>query len=182
MGTMQANSSVQEIATGQRAPAGLRIGLLTAGRDKPYALGLGPALADEGLAVDFIGSDVVDGPAVRNHPNIRFRNLRNQAEQASPLAKIRRVLAYYARLLAYAASSKAPVFHILWNNKFEVFDRTLLMIYYRLLGKRLVLHSDTYRDRHRLRAEIRAFTNERYSWSSVARTTHDVYSSLVHGH
>ena len=30
-------------------------------------------------------------------------------------------------------------FFIFWNNKFEVFDRTLLMLYYRILGKRIVL-------------------------------------------
>ena len=30
------------------------------------------------------------------------------------------------------------MFHILWNNKFEFFDRTLLMLYYRILGKRIV--------------------------------------------
>jgi glycosyltransferase involved in cell wall biosynthesis len=41
------------------------------------------------------------------------------------------------------------------------------------------LQSDTYRDRQRLRAEIRAFANERYSWASVARTTHEVYASLA---
>src|SRR5207245_6751110 len=31
------------------------------------------------------------------------------------------------------------VFHILWNNKFELFDRTLLMLYYKLLGKKIAL-------------------------------------------
>jgi glycosyltransferase involved in cell wall biosynthesis len=31
------------------------------------------------------------------------------------------------------------LFHILWNNKFAVLDRTLLMLYYRALGKRIVL-------------------------------------------
>jgi glycosyltransferase involved in cell wall biosynthesis len=46
---------------------------------------------------------------------------------------------YYAKLIHYAATSKPKIFHILWNNKFEVFDRTLLMLYYRLLGKRIVL-------------------------------------------
>ena len=35
--------------------------------------------------------------------------------------------------------AKPRVFHILWNNKFELFDRTLLMLYYRLLGRRVVL-------------------------------------------
>ena len=34
-------------------------------------------------------------------------------------------------------ASKSPVFHILWNNKIEVLDRTLLMLWYRLCGRRL---------------------------------------------
>ena len=43
----------------------------------------------------------------------------------------------HARLLAYAITARPNVFHILWNNKFEYFDRTFLMVYYRLLGRRL---------------------------------------------
>jgi glycosyltransferase involved in cell wall biosynthesis len=31
------------------------------------------------------------------------------------------------------------VFHILWNSKFELFDRTFLMLYYRMLGKKITL-------------------------------------------
>jgi glycosyltransferase involved in cell wall biosynthesis len=31
------------------------------------------------------------------------------------------------------------MFHLLWNNKFEFFDRTLLMLYYRMLGKKIIL-------------------------------------------
>ena len=46
---------------------------------------------------------------------------------------------YYARLIRYAATAKPRIFHILWNNKFEFFDRTLLMLYYRFLGKKIVL-------------------------------------------
>ena len=46
---------------------------------------------------------------------------------------------YYAKLIRYAATAKPKIFHILWNNKFELFDRTVLMLYYRLLGKRIVL-------------------------------------------
>ena len=49
-----------------------------------------------------------------------------------------RVLNYYGTLIRYAAKAEPKVFHILWNNKFEFFDRTLLMIYYKLIGKRLV--------------------------------------------
>jgi glycosyltransferase involved in cell wall biosynthesis len=120
------------------AGKGLRIALLTASRDKPYALGLGPALADQGLELDFIAGDAVDGPEVRTHPRIRYLNLRNQQERASLWTKMTRVMVYYARLLAYAAGSRASIFHLLWNNKFEYFDRTILMLYYRMLGKRIV--------------------------------------------
>jgi glycosyltransferase involved in cell wall biosynthesis len=33
--------------------------------------------------------------------------------------------------------AKPKLFHILWNNKFQFFDRTLLMLYYRMLGKKI---------------------------------------------
>jgi D-inositol-3-phosphate glycosyltransferase len=38
----------------------------------------------------------------------------------------------------YAATAKPRLFHLLWNNKIELFDRTLLMLYYKLLGKRVL--------------------------------------------
>jgi glycosyltransferase involved in cell wall biosynthesis len=46
---------------------------------------------------------------------------------------------YYARLIRYAARSKPRILHILWNNKVELFDRTLLMLYYKMLRKKVVL-------------------------------------------
>jgi D-inositol-3-phosphate glycosyltransferase len=49
------------------------------------------------------------------------------------------VLVYYWKLIAYAGLSKATILHILWNNKIELFDRTILMLYYKLLGKKVVL-------------------------------------------
>jgi len=54
-----------------------------------------------------------------------------------------RVLIYYARLLRYAAAAEAKIFHILWNNKFEFIDRTLVVLYYKLLGKKVVLTRTT---------------------------------------
>jgi glycosyltransferase involved in cell wall biosynthesis len=50
-----------------------------------------------------------------------------------------RVLVYYFRLIFYAATARPKVFHILWNNKFEFFDRTMLMLYYKCLGKKIIL-------------------------------------------
>ena len=51
--------------------------------------------------------------------------------------KVLRLLTYYGRLLRYAATAKPKVFHLLWNNKLEVLDRTLVLLYYRFLGKRI---------------------------------------------
>jgi len=117
-----------------------KVALLTGGGDKPYALGLATALASEGITLDFIGSDDLNVPEVLENPRVNFLNLRrDQSREASLPMKIGRVAAYYRRLLQYAATAKPKVFHILWNNKFELFDRTLLMLYYELLGKKVVL-------------------------------------------
>jgi glycosyltransferase involved in cell wall biosynthesis len=40
--------------------------------------------------------------------------------------------------MSYAISARPKIFHILWNNKFELFDRTALMVFYKLLGKKIV--------------------------------------------
>jgi D-inositol-3-phosphate glycosyltransferase len=116
-----------------------QISLLTAGRDKPYALGLAMALASAGVKMDFIGSDEVNSPELHGNPRINFLNLRgDQSVDAGMLQKMARVLIYYLRLIAYAATAKPKIFHILWNNKFETFDRTALMLYYKLLGKKIM--------------------------------------------
>jgi D-inositol-3-phosphate glycosyltransferase len=115
------------------------VSLLTGGRDKPYALGLASALLETSIAFDFIGSELVDGPELHCNPLVNFLNLRDQNPNVGPAAKVLRTLKYYLRLVGYAARTEARLLHVLWNNKVEWFDRTLLMFYYRLLGKRIVL-------------------------------------------
>jgi glycosyltransferase involved in cell wall biosynthesis len=116
-----------------------RVSLLTGGGDKPYALGMAAALTSEGISIDFIGSDDLCVPELLTNSRISFRNLRgDQRPEASLLAKVLRVLSYYAKLIAYAATARPKLFHILWYNKFQLFDRTLLILYYKLLGKRVV--------------------------------------------
>src|SRR4051812_48834777 len=141
IGTEQMKPALSQRSSEQSdASSVAAIALLTGGADKPYALGLASALAEQGVALDFIGSDEIDGPQLHGNPRIHFLNLRgDQSINASKWKKSLRVLVYYLRLIRYAAFSKARIFHILWNNKFEHFDRTLLMWYYRLLGKRIVL-------------------------------------------
>src|SRR5438874_2109278 len=116
----------------------IRTALLTGGGDKPYALGMTAALSSVGIRVDFIGSDDLNVPEVVGNPRVNFLNLRGDQREDSTKAKVLRVLKYYARLIGYAAKAKPKLFHILWNNKFQLFDCTLLMLYYKLLSKRVV--------------------------------------------
>ncbi len=132
----QPSPAIEGAAITQAAP---QVAILTGGADKPYALGLAISLLAERVSFDFIGSDFVDGPALHGNPRVRFLNLRGEQDPAASLArKVSRVLMYYLRLLRYAITSSAPVFHVLWNNKLEHLDRTLVMFFYRLCGKRVV--------------------------------------------
>jgi D-inositol-3-phosphate glycosyltransferase len=116
-----------------------RVALLTGGTDKHYAVALAAALAEHGTSVDFVASTALDCAEVHVR-RITFLDLRgDQREDVAFVHKIVRILKYYVRLIVYAARCEPTVFHILWNNKFEVFDRTFLMLYYRLLGKQVVL-------------------------------------------
>jgi len=118
----------------------IAVAILTGGGDRPYAFGLTTSLLSKGPRLDVIGSDELDFLEFRNNPQVRFFNLRgNQRSDTSFVNKVFRVLTYYAKLISYTAASRARIFHILWNNKFEIFDRTFLTLYYRLLGKKIVL-------------------------------------------
>jgi D-inositol-3-phosphate glycosyltransferase len=120
--------------------ARISVAVLTAGIDKHYAYGLTTALGSKGAVMDVIGSDALDGPELRGTPGVNFLNLRgDQRSDANLSIRVVRILVYYAKLIHYAAGSKAKVFHILWNNRFQTFDRTFLMLYYKFLGKKVVL-------------------------------------------
>src|SRR5580704_214357 len=83
-------------------------------------------------------------------PGVNFLNLRgDQRPNAGFVTKVFRILTYYSKLIAYAASARPKIFHILWNNKFETFDRTLLMLYYKFLRKRVVLTAHNVNKRRR---------------------------------
>jgi D-inositol-3-phosphate glycosyltransferase len=128
---------------GRESKAGsctVSVALLTGGSDKPYVIGLTEELLSRGASIDLIGSNELDCPELHGKPGLNFFNLRgDQRSDADLLTKTSRILKYYAKLIGYATTAKPKIFHILWNNKFEVFDRTLLMLYYRLLGKCVLL-------------------------------------------
>lgn len=116
------------------------VSLLTGGDDPHYAHGLARALLESGIQVEFVGSDRLDAPFLHDDPRVEFLNLRgDQTEEVPAWHKVGRILRYYARLLRHAVDSRARVFHVLWNNKFDFVDRVLLMAWYRLCGRRIVL-------------------------------------------
>lgn len=117
------------------------VSLLTGGDDKSYAIGLTRALTRAGVLVDFIGSDTLDDRELRENARVRFLNLRgDQRSDVSIVRKATRLTLYYSRLLAYSAQRRPRgLLHILWNNRIEWVDRTLLMYWYRMLGHRVVL-------------------------------------------
>jgi D-inositol-3-phosphate glycosyltransferase len=145
----------------------ISVTLLTGGGDRPYVYGLATELISKHALVDLIGSDHVDYPEFHANPRMNFLNLRgDQSPNASLLNKITRVIKYYVRLIRYAVTAKPKIFHILWNNKFELFDRTLLIIFYKLLAKKIVLtvhnvnagrrdSKDTFVNRLSLRVQYR---------------------------
>src|SRR4029079_17698780 len=134
----------------QAVPGIERVALLTGGADRPYAFGLATALLARGIPLDVIGSDELDAPAFHAGAAVRFVNLRgSQRRSAGLVRKAARVLLYYARLVRYGWTSDAQVFHILWNNKFEIADRVLLMALYRLTGRRVVLTAHNVNARKR---------------------------------
>lgn len=142
---MPSNSVIEEVSSkvtvqGNTIPnsAEIGIGLLTGCQDRPYAFELTMALASRGVHVDVIGSDEIDSPELHTTSNVSFLNFRGSHDtRLSFTKKLWKLLVYYARLMRYVARSKPKIFHILWNNKLEAFDRTLLMLYYKVLGKKI---------------------------------------------
>jgi glycosyltransferase involved in cell wall biosynthesis len=116
------------------------VALLTGGFDRPYAFGLIMALASKGVKIEVLGSEELEEPAILAVPALRFFNLYgNQRRKAGKCARTLLNLAVYARIFRYAAKARPKIFHILWNNRLYLFDRTVLMLYYKALGKRIVL-------------------------------------------
>lgn len=128
----------------------MKVSLLTGGGDKPYALGLLEALVSKGITVDFIGSDDLGTAGIVHHANVNFLNLRGNQNPGAPVwKKCTRVSSYYFRLLRYAATTDSSVFHILWTNRFPLLDRVLLNLYYKLLGKKLILTAHNVNEKER---------------------------------
>ena len=141
MSSVAEKSSSVEIAIQEAAVRGsssaIEVGLLTGCQDRHYAFALAMGLVSKGM-LDVVGSDEVDSPELHTTPNLRFLNFRAASETTLMLfRRCLKLLVYYVRLLRYVLRSDTPILHILWNNELEIFDRTIMMLFYRMCGKKV---------------------------------------------
>jgi len=117
----------------------MRVSLLTGGMDPPYVVGLLSGIIGNPVRIEVIGNDEMKDQAVMRSQQVVYYNLRgNQDDHSTVVQRIVRFLRYYVKLVRYASSTDSEIFHILWFNRFTYFDRTILNLYYKLLGKNLI--------------------------------------------
>lgn len=139
MSSLADSTNPNAFEMGAKLISPVKVALLTGGIDRHYACALGKALASAGVDLDVIGEEDMDTCGMRS-----FSNVRLLAFYAAPQPKngtVRKLFAYlavYLRIVRYATLSTPRILHILWNYKFPYFDRTLLLFYYKFLGKRIV--------------------------------------------
>ncbi len=128
----------------------MKVALLTGGKDPHYAHGLLRQLAARSVRIALIGGDEsAEAEAVRNG-QVEFHNLVGRPDPDDGLmAKARRVLSYYGRLLVFAARTDGKLFHILWFRKFPLGERILLIAYFKLLRKKLAFTAHNVDDQAR---------------------------------
>ena len=153
----------------------MQVSILNAGGQTDYLYGLVTGLSSQ----PDIQIEVVDGDVSQTlftkFLNVRYFNLRgdNRSPQ-SVSTKAFRILLYYMRLVMYAARTRSQVFHIQWDNSFLLFDRTLLLFYYKLCGKKIVYTA------HNISKEARDDVETWYHRFSLRALYHIVDSIIVH--
>jgi len=152
------------VEAGQKAVPEQRVevALMTGGMDRPYAFGLSLALAAKGVILDVLGAKELDSAELRSIPDLNFLSTYGDQRKRVGLGKkaVRYMLSYW-RIIRYAATAKPKLLHILWNYKFQLFDRTVLMLYYKILGKKIVFTA------HNVNAAVRDGNESLWNWWSL---------------
>jgi glycosyltransferase involved in cell wall biosynthesis len=153
----------------------MRISILNAGQQTDYLYGLVSGLAEiPTLEIEVVDSDSSVGVFEAFH-HVSLFNLRgDNTSPQSIFTKMWRIGRYYIRLLCYTASTRSDIFHIQWENSIALFDRTLLNLYYKLLGKKLVFTA------HNVYREARDSTATPLRWFSLKVMYHLVDRIIVH--
>lgn len=151
------------------------ISILNAGGQIDYLYGLVSGLSQiESIELEVIDADRSVG-LIDKFPYTHLLNLRG--DNLSPQSlwiKSWRIGRYYLRLLRYAVVTKSKLFHIQWENSLELFDRTLLNLFYKLLGKKLVYTA------HNVYKEARDGRDNIIRWFSLKCLYHFVDRIIVH--
>lgn len=133
---------------------------LTTGRAFHYDVGLVSGLVKQNLALEVIGGDALQRYPGMSQPGVNFKNLYGTEPPGAPRwLKAIRAIGVYLRIMFYAGKADSKLIHIQWPYKFVLFDRTLLNLYYKALGKKLVFTA------HNVDGDARDGTS---SWSKRA--------------
>ena len=117
----------------------MRISILNAGEQTDYLYGIVSGLSEiPDLEIEVVDSDNAIG-VIDTLPHVKLFNLRgDNLSPQSFLTKAWRIGCYYVRLLLYTVRTPSNIFHIQWENSLALIDRTFLLLYYKLFGKKLV--------------------------------------------
>lgn len=116
----------------------MKITLITGGSPH-YEAGLIAGLVGQNVAVEVVGGDDLASQPVLQHPSVVFRNIYGGAGSGTARwPKLRRLVTAYFKLFTHVTRSDTRLIHIQWPYKLVFFDRTVLNLYYKALGKKTV--------------------------------------------
>src|SRR3990170_5163439 len=104
-----------------------------------YELGLLSGLVSKPLHIDVIGSNAIMHSHILQNANITLLNyFGDKSPNVSIKKKASRIIKYYFRIIRYTLETDSRLFHVQSINKFVFFDRTLLMIFYKMFRKKII--------------------------------------------
>ena len=153
----------------------MRISILNAGQQTDYLYGLVSGLSEiPHMEIEVVDSDSAVG-VFEKFRQVFLYNLRgdNISPQSIPV-KMWRIGRYYIRLCYYTLRTSSKIFHIQWDNSIAFIDRTLLILYYKLFGKKIVFTA------HNVYREERDDKASPIRWLSLKIMYHLVDRIIVH--
>lgn len=103
-----------------------------------YIFGLVEGLSKCDIVVELIGSDRMK-QLENKYKNINLINLRgSQDTNVKPFYKLIRIIKFYFLLMIYIFKTNSELIHIHWPNRFFYFDSTFLLLFYKIMGKKIV--------------------------------------------
>jgi D-inositol-3-phosphate glycosyltransferase len=115
----------------------MTITLITGGAPH-YEAGLISGLIGQDVEVEVIGGDDLASFPQLRHPFVRFTNIYGSSPRGSVWRRIKHVGGVYLSLVFHAFKTESRLFHIQWNYKLPLLDRTLLNLFYKLCKKKIV--------------------------------------------